>query len=128
MEEARASSKLRWSRETGDNGAGARPAGGEAEEGGAEGEASGCWNRDGRAGAVEGKQCADGLFRKRLWGGTFGEVYKRPLCWVEHMSLDNETGLDPSGIRVRPVSGLVGFAAFAKAESRVSTGIPIPSW
>lgn len=25
----------------------------------------------------EGKQCADGLFRKRLWGGTFGEVYRR---------------------------------------------------
>ncbi|XP_057998042.1 phospholipid:diacylglycerol acyltransferase 1-like [Hevea brasiliensis] len=24
----------------------------------------------------EGHQCADGLFRKRLWGGTFGEVYK----------------------------------------------------
>ncbi|KAL0346732.1 UNVERIFIED_CONTAM: Phospholipid:diacylglycerol acyltransferase 1 [Sesamum calycinum] len=43
----------------------------------------------------EGHACAEGLFRKRLWGGTFGEVYKRPLCWVEHMSLDNETGLDP---------------------------------
>lgn len=25
----------------------------------------------------EGRPCADGLFRKRLWGGTFGEVYKR---------------------------------------------------
>lgn len=25
----------------------------------------------------EGHQCADGLFRKRLWGGTFGELYKR---------------------------------------------------
>jgi phospholipid:diacylglycerol acyltransferase len=25
----------------------------------------------------EGHQCADGLFRKRLWGGTFGEAYKR---------------------------------------------------
>lgn len=25
----------------------------------------------------EGRKCADGLFRKRLWGGTFGEVYKR---------------------------------------------------
>lgn len=25
----------------------------------------------------EGHSCADGLFRKRLWGGTFGEVYKR---------------------------------------------------
>ncbi|CAN1286738.1 Phospholipid:diacylglycerol acyltransferase 1 [Linum perenne] len=37
----------------------------------------------------------------------------RPLCWVEHMSLDNETGLDPSGIRVRPVSGLVAADYFA---------------
>ncbi|KAK6911936.1 Lecithin:cholesterol/phospholipid:diacylglycerol acyltransferase [Dillenia turbinata] len=61
----------------------------------------------------EGHPCADGLFRKRLWGGTFGEVYKRPLCWVEHMSLDNETGLDPPGIRVRPVSGLVAADYFA---------------
>ena len=24
-----------------------------------------------------GHQCAEGLFRKRLWGGSFGEVYKR---------------------------------------------------
>ncbi|CAK9177107.1 unnamed protein product [Ilex paraguariensis] len=61
----------------------------------------------------EGHHCAEGLFRKRLWGGTFGEVYKRPLCWVEHMSLDNETGLDPSGIRIRPVSGLVAADYFA---------------
>ncbi|KAL5770952.1 hypothetical protein ACOSP7_015106 [Xanthoceras sorbifolium] len=61
----------------------------------------------------EGHQCAEGLFRKRLWGGTFGELYKRPLCWVEHMSLDNETGLDRSGIRVRPVSGLVAADYFA---------------
>ncbi|KAL6335338.1 hypothetical protein AAG906_029581 [Vitis piasezkii] len=61
----------------------------------------------------EGHQCAEGLFRKRLWGGSFGEVYKRPLCWVEHMSLNNETGLDPSGIRVRPVSGLVAADYFA---------------
>lgn len=25
----------------------------------------------------EGHQCAEGLFRKKLWGGTFGELYKR---------------------------------------------------
>lgn len=25
----------------------------------------------------EGRKCAEGLFRKRFWGGTFGEVYKR---------------------------------------------------
>ncbi|XP_047336768.1 phospholipid:diacylglycerol acyltransferase 1-like [Impatiens glandulifera] len=61
----------------------------------------------------EGHLCAEGLFRKRLWGGTFGELYKRPLCWVEHMSLDNETGLDPPGVRIRPVSGLVAADYFA---------------
>ncbi|XP_047317017.1 phospholipid:diacylglycerol acyltransferase 1-like [Impatiens glandulifera] len=61
----------------------------------------------------EGHHCMEGLFRKRLWGGTFGEVYRRPLCWVEHMSLDNETGLDPLDIRVRPVSGLVAADYFA---------------
>ncbi|KAM7277194.1 hypothetical protein ACFE04_019060 [Oxalis oulophora] len=61
----------------------------------------------------EGHQCAEGLFRKRLWGGTFGEMYRRPLCWVEHLSLDNETGLDPPGIRVRPSSGLVAADYFA---------------
>ncbi|XP_031388207.1 phospholipid:diacylglycerol acyltransferase 1-like isoform X2 [Punica granatum] len=35
-----------------------------------------------------------------------------PLCWVDHMSLDNETGLDPPGIRLRPVSGLVAADYF----------------
>lgn len=30
----------------------------------------------------EGHACAEGLFRKRLWGGTFGEVYKRYCCWL----------------------------------------------
>lgn len=60
----------------------------------------------------EGKECATGLFRKRFWGGTFGEVYKRPFCWMEHIMLDNETGLDPPGIRMRAVSGLVAADYF----------------
>jgi len=66
-------------RDGGDNGSVAGPAGREAEEGltamhpvvfvpgivtgGLE-----LW---------EGHQCAEGLFRKRLWGGTFGELYRR---------------------------------------------------
>lgn len=37
----------------------------------------------------------------------------RPSCWLEHLSLDNETGLDPPGIRVRPVPGLVAADYFA---------------
>ncbi|CAI5986044.1 unnamed protein product [Closterium sp. NIES-64] len=60
----------------------------------------------------EGRPCAADLFRKRLWGGTFGDAYRRPGCWMEHMLLDNETGLDPPGIRVRPVSGLVAADYF----------------
>lgn len=33
----------------------------------------------------EGHQCADGLFRKRLWGGTFGEVYKRYCQFISYL-------------------------------------------
>ncbi|KZV42615.1 phospholipid:diacylglycerol acyltransferase 2 [Dorcoceras hygrometricum] len=61
----------------------------------------------------EGRPCSDGLFRKRLWGGSFTEVFKRPMCWLEHLSLNNETGLDPPGIRVRAVPGLVEADYFA---------------
>nr|GMD51058.1 putative phospholipid:diacylglycerol acyltransferase 2 [Ipomoea batatas] len=61
----------------------------------------------------EGRPCAQGLFRKRLWGGSFAEMFKRPLCWLEHLSLDNETRLDPPEIRVRAVPGLVAADYFA---------------
>ncbi|KAK6936146.1 Lecithin:cholesterol/phospholipid:diacylglycerol acyltransferase [Dillenia turbinata] len=61
----------------------------------------------------EGKPCAEGLFRKRLWGGSFSELFRRPLCWLEHLSLDSETGLDPEGIRVRAIPGLVAADYFA---------------
>ncbi|KAL1557668.1 putative phospholipid:diacylglycerol acyltransferase 2 [Salvia divinorum] len=61
----------------------------------------------------EGRPCSDGLFRQRLWAGSFAEIFKRPMCWLEHLSLDNETGLDPAGIRVRASSGLVAADYFA---------------
>ncbi|KAL2511162.1 putative phospholipid:diacylglycerol acyltransferase 2 [Abeliophyllum distichum] len=61
----------------------------------------------------EGKPCYEDLFRRRLWGGSFTEIFKRPMCWLEHLSLDNETGLDPPGIRVRAVPGLVAADYFA---------------
>ncbi|KAL3616603.1 putative phospholipid:diacylglycerol acyltransferase 2 [Castilleja foliolosa] len=61
----------------------------------------------------EGRACSEGLFRQRLWGGSFTHIFKRPMCWLEHLSLDNETGLDPPGIRVRAVPGLVAADYFA---------------
>lgn len=64
----------------------------------------------------EGKPCAEPLFRKRLWGGWgsgFTDIFRRPVCWMEHLSLHYETGLDPQGIRVRPVPGLVAADYFA---------------
>ncbi|KAJ8563492.1 hypothetical protein K7X08_031944 [Anisodus acutangulus] len=61
----------------------------------------------------EGRPCSEGLFCKRLWSGSFAEIFKRPLCWLEHLSLDNETGLDPLGIRVRAVTGLVAADYFS---------------
>ncbi|XP_057956528.1 putative phospholipid:diacylglycerol acyltransferase 2 isoform X2 [Malania oleifera] len=61
----------------------------------------------------EGQPCAAGLFRKRLWAGSFAEIFKRPMCWLEHLKLHSETGLDPPGIRVRAVPGLVAADYFA---------------
>lgn len=68
----------------------------------------------------EGKPCAEPLFRKRLWGGWgsgFTDIFRRPFCWMEHLSLHYQTGLDPPGIRVRPVPGLVAADYFAPGYS-----------
>lgn len=37
----------------------------------------------------EGHPCMDGLFRKRLWGGTFGELYKRLHLYITSYSYFN---------------------------------------
>ncbi|CAF1708178.1 unnamed protein product [Brassica napus] len=63
----------------------------------------------------EDRACAEGLFRKRLWvtNYTCCVLIYRPLCWLDHLSLDSETGLDPLGIRVRAVRGLVAADHFS---------------
>jgi len=47
-------------------------------------------------------------FRQRMWGTmTMMDVLLRyPKCWVEHMKLKLENGLDPDGIKLRPAVGL----------------------
>ena len=63
--------------------------------------------------------------RKRLWaGGNFGmakTMFANVECWLQHMSLDPETGLDLEGINLRAATGLEavdyfvpGYAVWAK--------------
>ncbi|CAI9778374.1 unnamed protein product [Fraxinus pennsylvanica] len=38
----------------------------------------------------EGRPCSEGPFCRQLWGGSFTEILRRPMCWLEHLSLDDE--------------------------------------
>lgn len=46
-------------------------------------------------------------FRKRLWGSFFmlKTMLMDKVCWLKHIMLDPETGLDPPGIRLRAAQG-----------------------
>lgn len=46
-------------------------------------------------------------FRKRLWGSFFmlRTMLMDKACWLKHVMLDPETGLDPPGIKLRAAQG-----------------------
>lgn len=46
-------------------------------------------------------------FRKRLWGSFFmlKTMLMDKVCWLKHIMLDPETGLDPPGIKLRAAQG-----------------------
>lgn len=46
-------------------------------------------------------------FRKRLWGSMYmlRTMFLDKACWLKHIMLDTETGLDPKGITVRAAQG-----------------------
>ncbi|EEB08035.1 phospholipid-diacylglycerol acyltransferase Plh1 [Schizosaccharomyces japonicus yFS275] len=53
------------------------------------------------------RNCSLPYFRKRLWG-SFTMIKAMLLdkhCWLEHLMLDKETGLDPPGIKLRAAQG-----------------------
>ena len=63
--------------------------------------------------------------RTRLWaGGNLGmaqTLLSNVECWLHHMRLDSETGLDADGVHLRPAQGLEavdyfvpGYAVWAK--------------
>lgn len=51
---------------------------------------------------------AQPYFRKRLWGSWFmlRAMLLDKQCWLQHLRLDPETGLDPEGFKMRAVQGL----------------------
>ena len=62
-----------------------------------------------------GKLCAKASFKQRLWGSMsmFSSLASMDTtCWLEHMSLNQTTGLDPDGIKVRPAEGLSNVEYF----------------
>jgi len=56
----------------------------------------------------KGRACAQRFFRQRLWGTTymFQSFINNRECWLEHISLDPDTGSDPPDIKIRPSQGL----------------------
>ena len=56
----------------------------------------------------EGHDCGRHFFRQRMWGtpAMARAYFADRACWMQHMRLDPKTGLDPSGIKLRAVTGL----------------------
>lgn len=62
-------------------------------------------------------------FRKRLWGSTYmlRTMILDKACWLKHIMLDPETGLDPPGVKLRAAQGfeaadffIVGYWLWSK--------------
>eukprot|EP01138_Halocafeteria_seosinensis_P013405 gb/GECG01013691.1/.p1 GENE.gb/GECG01013691.1/~~gb/GECG01013691.1/.p1 ORF type:complete len:1092 (+),score=116.12 gb/GECG01013691.1/:1-3276(+) len=56
----------------------------------------------------QGKNCMKNSFRERIWGDSLmlRKIILNELCWLEHMMLNETTGLDPEDIKVRAASGI----------------------
>ncbi|ORX49999.1 LACT-domain-containing protein [Piromyces finnis] len=56
----------------------------------------------------DSSKCSETYFRKRMWGtlNMPKAILLDRKCWLEHMMLDPETGLDPPGYKLRASPGL----------------------
>ena len=56
----------------------------------------------------EGLKCGKHFFRQRMWGtpAMAKAYFTDRQCWMQHMRLDPQSGLDPPGIKLRAVTGL----------------------
>ncbi|KAJ3056537.1 hypothetical protein HK097_006170 [Rhizophlyctis rosea] len=58
--------------------------------------------------AERNRACGQKYFRKRMWGtmNQFRAVLLDRDCWMQHMMLSPETGMDPPGVKLRAAQGL----------------------
>jgi len=56
---------------------------------------------------AKSSKCSETYFRKRMWGtlNMPKAILLDRKCWLEHMMLDPETGLDPPGYKLRASPG-----------------------
>jgi len=56
----------------------------------------------------KGRECAANDFRCQYWGSTkmLEAILLRKKCWLEHIALNQTTGLDPDGIKIRAAEGM----------------------
>lgn len=56
----------------------------------------------------EGLSCSRKFFRQRFWGtlSMLRIMLVDKYCWMKHMRLDPDTGLDPPGIKLRAAQGI----------------------
>ncbi|RYG43331.1 hypothetical protein EON68_00575 [archaeon] len=54
------------------------------------------------------KACMRNQFRQRIWGEgvMLQKMLLNPGCWLEHIMLNQSSGLDPDGIKLRAATGL----------------------
>ncbi|KAI8808048.1 Lecithin:cholesterol acyltransferase-domain-containing protein [Cladochytrium replicatum] len=66
------------------------------------------WSTGTKRSKVGHEKCGAKYFRKRMWGtlNQFKALLLDKECWLAHIKLDPETGLDPPGIRMRAAQGL----------------------
>ncbi|CAM9624868.1 unnamed protein product, partial [Chrysoparadoxa australica] len=55
-----------------------------------------------------GEPCLSSYFRRRIWGTTtmLQSFFQDTDCWLRHMKLDLESGMDPAGIKLRSDIGI----------------------
>ena len=64
----------------------------------------------------ESLPCARAHFRQRMWGSSqmAQSFLANPECWMQHVSLNATTGLDPDGVRLRAMASFAAVDYFVQ--------------